>query len=315
MNGQPDVSWPRLARQVIPRAGIEKARALLEAELDSLRRDYFRGVDEKTFREKAIFPDSRWLFILQHRVLARGILSHLLTDSVVALAKSCLPGEIGFFNVAFVRVAYPESTSDGREKLADLTFSPLHRDLYGEAQTITFWTPLMDVNEDTGGLLWTNDPELSEMTSRDISPEQFHRRGRPSDRYLRLLAERTQGAVCSAGDAYYFPRTLWHGSSYCKTRPRMTVDFRLVDVESAERSDPRTNRLVRPLSEFPRCIERRAFIELVGLRDFAFLRRFPASAARACGARIAARLASAGAGSQSSAAPTQDPPWMNPDRP
>lgn len=265
-------SWPRIATQVIARDRIDVVRVIIEGELRAVHQDYFDGLDFASFLARHIYPDSRWLLLVQHRSVVRGIAPLLVNDALVEIARSHFKGPPKYLNLLFVRAAFPRGGSRGPKRLDNYTYGPLHRDNYVELPTLTFWIPLNDIDASTGGLVWTTDEGIARVIGEGTSPATFHKEGAIPAGFVELLKSRTTQAVCQAGDAVYFDRTLLHGSNYAVEKPRLTVDLRFVD--SGAVTVRRAGAQILELDELEEAAAR-SFIDLLHLGDVKFARRFP----------------------------------------
>lgn len=252
--------YPCILRNVVPIAALQAVRAMIEEELENLRRDYCRSWTRDEFMRARIFPDSDFLYRLQGRCFYRGVVGLLVTESLISALRAHLDEPV-FFCMPFLRYAFPGMTSNGVERLDDVLNSPLHYDDYGK-DTRSTWIPLHDAGASTGSICFTENARLIEISGRGLSPEAMHVKGFPAE-YIDLLRTEVREVHCGAGDAVIFDKTRLHGATYPRTAPRVSIDLRWISA----RDEPG-----QPIEKTMRSFSTQ---QLLHYKDWAFMRRHP----------------------------------------
>lgn len=219
---------PRILEKLIPSQRILAVREILESELDMLWKEYMPEISKQCFLNQYIFPDSKYLALLSSRVVALGAAELLVSDDMQARIEKVFGKCRIVPNFFFVRVAFVKGTSDSKAKVKNVVTTPLHYDNYG-VDTVTGWIPLQDIDFQTGGLCWTVDEKLIEMTGAGMSPADMHSKSSDDEfmaTYIPLLENNLRQVRCSSGDVVFFDRNLLHGATLPMAKDRYSLDFR-----------------------------------------------------------------------------------------
>jgi len=224
--------YPQLIKNVTTRQRVDVARNIVTTELHDIHQCYYEKLPYEEFLRTKVYPGSKDLLILESRCIYRGIIETLITRELVAVLKDHL-GDVAFFGRAstqFVRVAFPNMTSNGDKKFDNVVNTPLHYDNYHNVDTRTTWIPLQDTNKQTGSLCFTNHDQLIRLSGEGISPAEYHssQQERWGTQYVELLRGEVQEIYCTAGNAIMFDKSTLHGATYPRTQPRISVDIRWI---------------------------------------------------------------------------------------
>ncbi len=150
-----------------------------------------------------------------------------------------------FLNVDQYFIHYPPMV---RFKVAEAGGSlvPVHQDsAYNQHLTdfITVWVPLVDIDEECGGIIVYEESQFTEHMTHERSGAWANKT------VIDLSPYRAQHVLMNAGDALLFAPNLLHESApHRSTRVRYSIDFRVFrDPSNSTKSyyDPDTNTIIR----------------------------------------------------------------------
>jgi len=219
-------------KNVTTRQRADAASNIVTTELHDIHKCYYKNLSYEEFLKYKLYPNSKDLKIVESRCIYRGIIETIVTKKLISSLSDHL-GDVALFGPTssrFVRVAFPNMTSNGFQSLDNVVNSPLHYDNYYNVNTRTTWIPLQDINADTGSLCYTNNEELIRLSGKGISPAEFHccPNKKWGDHYVALLKNEIKEVYCSLGDAVVFDKSVLHGATYPKSKPRLSVDIRWI---------------------------------------------------------------------------------------
>lgn len=215
--------WPKKKVNVVDESILNTIREIILNEVDQIKEDYFPNLSEYDYR-KEFYGDSRLNTILECRLYYKGILELVINDNILKIAEEHFDGEANLLVIHQLRFDFPTNESIAR-------FSgSWHYDNYHERNHITFWIPLQNINEQTGGLIWSENQELKKIIKHGMRPATYFSLDRNIKEYIdRLTLNSAIEARCNISDVYYFKKELFHAGSRPISEVRISLDIRLGD--------------------------------------------------------------------------------------
>ena len=228
-------------KNTISAKALLSAKKLVLDEINQLNCDYFPQLSYEEFIEENIYPDSKMLLILQNRCLFRGLVDILAEKKLFDFVEKKFPN-IELFSVSFLRFHHVNQNSFKNNKFDNFLAGPLHYDNYTEhkaykAETLTTWIPFQDIDDKTGSLVTTDDNFLIKNTGpgdakgdgkSGFSSEYFHTKEflKNNPKYIYRLRRNCKNYPIKKGQCVLFDKTVLHGSTYPKSKDRISFDLR-----------------------------------------------------------------------------------------
>lgn len=220
-------------------SSLKKAKCLVMEELDQLHVDYFPSISRDNFLKRYIYPDSRFLLLLQYRCLFKGIVNLLIDQSLYNFVKKVHPN-LSIFSVSYLRFHHTNQTSNKYKRFDNYLSTALHYDNYVDNQkkgydTLTTWIPFDDIDYSTGSLVTSNDEYLIKNTANGdgvtgLSPAVFHTEEfiKNNSAYIKRLRKGCKEYSLKMGQCILFDKSVLHGATYCRTKDRISFDLRWI---------------------------------------------------------------------------------------
>jgi hypothetical protein len=219
--------WPKKKVNVIDESILRTIREMILDEVDQIKEDYFPNLSEYDYR-KEFFLDSdqlpRTLAILVGRLYYKGVLELVISENILKIAKEYFDGEVILLTIPQVRINFP--TNESKEKFTGIW--SWHYDNYQERDHITIWIPLQNINEKTGGLIWSENQELKKIIKDGMKSSIYYDLDRNiKENVDQLTLNSAIEARCGITDVYYFKKELFHTGSLPISENRISLDIRL----------------------------------------------------------------------------------------
>ena len=170
---------------------------------------------EKEFYSKYSIPDSKFNYFVQNEVLKSISIKQLLIESNLHdyISKNISKNYL-IYSMIFFR--YHHSILDINTK--KIYLDNFHYDNYHNLKTNTFWIPLCDINQSTGGLVFYSDNKNNTKKSKNFL------------QIKKLKINSLFQVLTNIGSCFKFDKNLLHGANKPKKNYiRLSLDIRVID--------------------------------------------------------------------------------------
>jgi hypothetical protein len=222
-------------KRIIPVELIQQMRINAESTLKQVRDDYFPQKTIEDFQKDHIEHAIPSIVskIITLRFLDLELMSSLkeyVEGQISEIYNKSEPSSLLIHPGFYLRFSWPNKLYAEKQTEPLLDSAP-HYDVTFGLPAYTFWIPLVEINDDTGGLCYFKGDKIFELFPRSFNKNKYN-----YETYLKIaptidkkLKEGIVRHEIELGDALTWDSTLLHGATRPKTSVRMSIDFRLVN--------------------------------------------------------------------------------------
>lgn len=225
----------RLETNLIQRTLISKLGRFLDLRLQALENSFENWTTEKGLKKQTYIQNQQDLSILETKGLPKNLRHYLTGEFNIETRLDMTILELlsldsikkfvcNFLNIERFFIHYPPMIRFKKQN-AFISIVPVHQDIaYNEhiADFVTAWLPLVDIDDQCGGVIVYEGTHLGEISEHQVS-------GAWSSRAVTDLSPYTKKHILmKAGDVLFFPPTLFHESApHLSSHIRYSIDFRI----------------------------------------------------------------------------------------
>ncbi len=235
----------QILSNVIPDAVIADWRNKADAAYESLYEDYFSSNSKEAYYYNNFGHTSPIARLGAWRMFGSTMFRELKKNFLTPFGVSS--EQYYFMPLFYLRFTFPELyDSSPNHKNAFLCSQPHYDRAFG-IHARTFWVPLMDVSEATGGICFFYDEATIEIFSPQNGKNAYN-----YTKYLEhynnldpILSPECQAPLFPLGSVATFNSNILHGAKKAIGAWRRSFDFRIFDRPQFEKLDARVKKIVR----------------------------------------------------------------------
>lgn len=233
----------------LPCDQVSSLQRRAETVMEQLKQDYFAEKSDAAFRAKHLGHTSLVAKLAAYRFFDTETFNVLKECAQKPAVEIYGADSLVLHPIFYLRFSYPGSHQSDLQRRAFLDSQP-HFDRSFGLHAYSFWLALDDIDADSGGLASFSGP---------ASQKEFATDGRNRydyETYLKcsatldpILKKEIATYRASAGDLLTFDSTVLHGATKATCRRRLSLDFRLVDIEQVQAAPKEVQRIFLAFNE------------------------------------------------------------------
>jgi hypothetical protein len=223
-------------------AAVDRSSALdlgrmAEQIVREIYNDYFSGLDEQTFQTKHLGNTSLVMKLAAYRFAGSDVIAPLLKAARSTISEIYGVSDAILHPIFYLRIGYPGLNYSAAYRTAFLDSQP-HYDRSFSIDAFSFWTALVDIDDDTGGLAEFCGDEVSALFPLERKNRLNYNLYLETARGIDPVLRRSCKTFCiDAGDMLTFDSSVLHGATKPISRKRISFDFRLVPIAAVASAD------------------------------------------------------------------------------